>query len=84
MRTTVNFSATAAYFERRLGKAAGPKRQSKLRAMADLYRQKASSLGHEMPPQPDEGPKDRPVASKRERIAAMFRTYGMNGIARHD
>jgi hypothetical protein len=79
MSTIPNFAATAAYFERRLRTATGLAQQSKLRAAADLYRQKASSLGHDQPLPPDHA--SGPATSRRDRVAAMFRTYGVTGVA---
>jgi hypothetical protein len=81
MRATPNFAATAAYFEHRLRKATAPARRAKLRAAADLYRQKALSLGHDLPAEPDEAPMALPATSRRDRVAAMFRTYGVTGAA---
>jgi hypothetical protein len=81
MNKNRNFAATAAYFEQRLRKASGLARKTKFRSAVDLYRKKASQFGPDMA-QPVEGSPDQaPPTSRRDRVAAMFRVYGVTGVS---
>ncbi|MEN3377057.1 MAG: hypothetical protein V7604_2412 [Hyphomicrobiales bacterium] len=53
----------------------------KFRSAAELYREKALQVGIDMS-RPDESPSDRTrPTSRRERVAAMFRVFGVNGAS---
>jgi hypothetical protein len=80
MNKNRNFAATAAYFEQRLRKAIGVARRTKLRSAAELYRQKASQFGIDTAQSVERSPDQMPQTSRRERVAAMFRVYGVTGV----
>jgi hypothetical protein len=80
MNKNRNFAATAAYFELRVRKASGVARKEKFRSAAELYREKASQFGIDMAQPLDTSPDQVPSTSRRDRVAAMFRVYGVTGV----
>jgi len=80
MNKNRNFAATAAYFEQRLRKATGLARKTKFRSAADLYRKKAAQSGIDMAQSVERSPDEVPPTRRRDRVAAMFRVYGVTGM----